>query len=120
MIRKMKALTLLAIFSCVATPVLSAGQPGITDTVFNKKFIYKLKPMMPLDQLAKIIGTEGQKVGEEKRSSPSTIRYHWSGGRESALDIKVAAGKVVDVTVTAPKKQKFSLGKNGELVELGN
>jgi hypothetical protein len=74
--------------------------------------------MMPPDQLVKIIGTEGKKIGEDKRSSPPAILYHWSGGRKSALDIKVAAGKVVDVIVTAPKQQKFSLGKNGELVEM--
>ncbi len=118
--RTLNMLALMVMFSCLSTPVISAGQPGKTDTVFNKKFIHKLKPMMPFDQLVNIVGTEGEKIGEDKHSSPPVMRYHWNGGRKSTLDIKVAAGKVVDVTVTAPKQQKFSLGKNGELVELGD
>ncbi len=117
MIKKITIFALLAMFSCVSMVAISAGQPGTTDTVFNRKFVQKLKPMMPYDQLVKIIGIEGAKVGEDKRSSPPKALYHWSGDRKSALDIKVVAGKVVDVTVTTPKKQKLSLGKNGELVE---
>ncbi len=112
-------LALLVMFSGMATAVFSAGQPGTTDTVFNRKFMYKLKPMMPYDQLVKIVGTEGAKVGEDKKSSPPKTMYHWNGDRKSTLDITIAAGKVVEAVVTAPKKHRFSLGKNGELVELG-
>jgi hypothetical protein len=120
MFKKMTTLALLVLFSCVPSLAISAGQPGTTDTVFNRKFIYKIKPMMPYEQLTKILGNQGKKVGEDKRSSTTKMIYHWNGGRKSALDIKVAAGKVVDVTVISPKKQKFSLGKSGELVDLGD
>jgi hypothetical protein len=119
MIKGITVLALSIIFSCVSSGEISAAQPGTTDTVFNRRFIQKLKPLMPYDQLVKIVGSEGTKVGDDKRSSPPTTSYHWNGERKSALDIKVAEGKVMDITVTAPKKQRFSLGKNGELVELG-
>ena len=118
MLKKMMMLVLLVVFSCLAIPAMSAGLPGTTDTVFNRRFIYKLKPMMPYDQMVKVIGIQGKKVGEDRRSpAPKTI-YHWNGARRSTLDIKVAAGRVVEVTVTSPKRQRYSLGKNGELVEL--
>jgi hypothetical protein len=115
---KITILAMLVMLASEATPALSAGQPGTTDTVFNKRFIHTLKPMMPYDQLVRMLGTAGTKVGEDKKSSPPKTMYHWNGKRKSALDIKVAAGKVVEAIVTAPKKQRFALGKNGELVEL--
>ena len=117
MFKKMIILALVVMFSCVSTTALSAGQPGTTDTVFNRRFIHKLKPMMPYDQLVKTIGAQGAKVGEDKRSSPPQTMYHWNGKRKSALDVKVAAGKVIALTVTTPKQQHLSLGKDGELVE---
>jgi len=120
MFRKMTSLAVLAMLSCVSTPAISAGQPGTTETVFNKKFIRKVKPMMPYGQLVKVIGTQGEIVGEEQRSSTPKMIYHWNGGRNSALESKVVAGKVVDITVVSPKEHKYSLRKNGELVELGD
>lgn len=118
MFKKMTMLALLAMFSCLSTPAISAEQPGTTDTVFNRRFIYKLKPMMPYAQLAAMIGKPGRKVGEDKSSPPPKAMYHWDGRRKSTLDIKVAVGRVVDLTVTSPKRQRFSLGKNGDLIEL--
>ena len=110
MFRKITALVLLIAVSCAA----SAGQPGTADIVFNRRFMEKLKPMMPLAQLVKMVGTEGTKSGEDKRSSPLTTSYHWNGERKSMLDIKVAEGKVVDATVTSPKNKKLSFGKTGD------
>ena len=92
----------------------------ITIGYYSRSGVLTLKPMMPYDQLLKIIGTQGMKVGEDRHSTPPVISYHWNGGRKSALDIKVAAGKIVDVIVISPKKQKYSLGKNGDLVDLGD
>ncbi len=113
-------LALLVLFSGIAPSAFAAGQPGTTDTVFNRKFMYTLKPMMPYEQLVKILGSEGAKVGEDKKSSPPKTMYRWNGDRKSALDVTVAGGKVVEAVVTAPKKHRFSLGKNGEVVELGD
>jgi hypothetical protein len=114
MIRKIKALGFLVIFLFAASETISAGQPGTADTVFNRRFMEKLKPMMPLAQLVKMVGTEGTKSGEDKRSVPPTTSYHWNGERKSLLDIKVANDKVVAATVTSPKNKKFSFEKKGE------
>ncbi len=116
--KTMTILALLVLFSGIAASAFSAGQPGTTETVFNRKFMYKLKPMMPYEQLVKILGSEGAKAGEDKKSSPPKMMYHWIGDRKSTLDVTVARGKVIEAVVTAPKKHRFSLGKNGELVEL--
>jgi len=113
MIKKV-LLAVVVVLTCLA-PAMSASLPGTTETVFNRRFVNKLKPMMPYNQLARMIG-QGQKVGEDRQRA--TAMYHWNGGRRSALDIAVAAGRVVNVTVTSPKKQKYGLGKKGELVEL--
>ena len=117
MLKKLTTLVIFLMLSCLAAA--SAGQPNSTDTVFNKKFVYRMKPRMPFELLAKIIGTKGKTLAEVK-DSQAPIGYHWDGGRKSALDAKVVAGKVVEVTVTTPKGKKYSLGKNGELVELGD
>ena len=101
-------------FLCLSTSALIAGQAGTTDTVFNRKLFEKIKPLMPYEQLVKIIGTEGSKTGGDKRSTVPTGLYHWDGGRKSTLDIKVDAGKVVDATVISPKQKKFSLGKKAD------
>ncbi len=115
--KTMTMLALLAMFSGMALSAFSAGQPGTSDTVFNRRFMSKLKPIMPYDQLVKIVGAEGAKVGEDKKSSPPKTMYRWNGDRRSTLDVTVAGGKVVEAVVIAPKKHRFSLGKNGELVE---
>ena len=60
MFKKMTITALLVIFSCLSISAMSAGQPGTTDTVFNRKFIYKLNPLMPYDQLVKIIGNQAE------------------------------------------------------------
>lgn len=114
MLMKTAIFAILVMFTCVSSEAISAGQPGTTDAVFNRRFMEKLKPMMPYDQLVKIIGTEGTKAGEGKRSATPVVIYHWNGARKTALDATVASGKVVDATVTSPKNKKFYLGKNGD------
>ena len=101
----------------VSTHVATAVQPGKTDTVFNKKFIQKLKPMMPYEQLVKTVGIAGIKTGETKTASSPVVSYHWSGGRDSALDVKTTAGKVVEATVLSPNKRKLSMDKTGKIVD---
>ena len=115
MVKKM-IISALVVFSCSA-PALAAGQPGTSDTVFNRRFAHKLKPAIPYEQLVRMVGVEGMKVREDRRASPSRTAYHWNGKRRSALDVTVAAGRVVEATVTGPKKQRFSLGKRGEVME---
>ncbi|MDD2852792.1 MAG: hypothetical protein PHY09_12955 [Desulfuromonadaceae bacterium] len=109
---KITVLALSVITLCLFSGMTYAGQPGTADMVFNRRFSEKLTPMMSYDQLVKSIGTEGAKVGEDKRSSPPALLYHWNGERKSALDARVAAGKVVEATVTSPKNKKFSINRS--------
>ena len=118
MIKKMTLFAVMAMLIFVASQVTAGAQPGKTDTVFNRRFIQKIKPMMSYEQLAKIIGTAGIKAGENKRTSPPVVSYHWDGDRGSALDVKTTAGKVVEAIMLSPKKRKYYLGKNGKIVEL--
>ncbi len=115
MFNKIVAIALLLALSCLSSPALAAGLPGSTDTVFNKKFVYKIKPLMPYEQLVTIAGGPGKKLSEGKGAAPTL--YHWDGARKTALDAKVEAGKVVEATVTSPKGKKFARGKKGELLE---
>jgi hypothetical protein len=120
MLKRMTVLLILLLLSSLASRATAAGQPGATDTVFNKKFIHKLKPMMPYEQLTSIVGAQGRKVAEDKSSATPTAIYHWDGERSSSLEARVAAGKVVVVRLVSPKGKKFSQGKKGELIELGD
>lgn len=121
MIKKIATLTAMIVLSfVVSSQVVSGSEPGKTTTVFNKKFIYRLKPMMPYEQLVKIIGSPGIKVGENKSSSAPAVRYHWNGGRGSVLNVTTVAGKLVDANMTSPNQRKFSLGKNGKIADLGD
>ena len=117
MIRKMTLFAVMAMLIFVALQVTAGVQPGKTDTVFNKRFIQKIKPMMSYEQLVKIIGTAGIKTGENKSTSTPVASYHWNGGRESALDVKTKAGKVVEATVLSPNKRKLSMDKTGKMVD---
>jgi hypothetical protein len=117
MIKKRTAALVLALLSCLASETIAASQPGTTDTVFNKKFIAKIKPMMPYDQLVKIVGSQGKKVGEGKDSAAAGS-YHWDGARKTVLDVKVVSGKVAEVTMRSPNRHKYALGKTGQLVDL--
>ena len=118
MIRKMTLFAVMAMLIFVASQVTAGVQPGRTDTVFNKRFIQKIKPMMSYEQLVKIIGTSGIKTGENKSTSTPVASYHWNGGRESALDVKTKAGKVVEATMFSPNKHKYSIDKNGKIMDM--
>jgi hypothetical protein len=121
MIKKIATLAVMIVLSSiVSSQVVSGSEPGKTTTVFNRKFIYRLKPMMPYEQLVKIIGSPGTKVEEHRSSSASVVRYHWDGGRRSVLNVTTVAGKLADATMTSPNQRKFSLGKNGKIADLGD
>ena len=81
--RKIALLALLMMFSVLCSAAISAGEPGTTETVFNKRFFYRIKRMMPYEQPVKDIGTPGRKTGEEKGSSQPIVSYRWDGGRKS-------------------------------------
>ncbi len=95
-----------------------SGQPGVTDTTFNRRFIPSIKPMMTYDQLVKLVGTPGVKVGDDRNSAPPTVQYRWRGGRDSVLTVRLANNKVVDATVLAPNKHTYLIRSNGEVADI--
>ena len=101
----------------VSAPLISAAQQGVTATVFNKRFIPTIKPMMSYDQLVKVIGAPGVKVAADKGG---TVSYRWNGGKKSVLNVRVAAGKVLDASMLAPNSHTYIIGKNGAVSERDN
>ncbi len=111
------AVTTLMFFTLQA----AAGQPaGVTGTVFNKRFIPNIRPMMSYDQIVRITGAQGAKVGESKAGSTSVSSYRWNGGRGSVLNVRLAGGKLVDATIKAPNGHTYAIGRDGKVSDLGD
>ncbi|NVN89460.1 MAG: hypothetical protein HXX11_02555 [Desulfuromonadales bacterium] len=102
---------------CVSPLQVTAAQPGVTTTVFNKRFIHALQPMMMYNQLVKQIGTAGVIVKERKGATSQLVHYHWDGGKRSALDATVVAGKVTEARMLAPNGNTYLFDKAGAITE---
>ena len=111
MAKRIKLFTVMAALCFISSQTTFAAQPGKTETVFNKRFIRNLKPMMPYEKLVTLIGTPGAAVRDRKDKSPGTVRYHWDGGKSSALNARFAAGKMLGATMLAPNGNSYSIGK---------
>ncbi len=110
--KKIKSLIFI-VSLCLLTFLMACNkQPESTETVFNKRFMPKVKPMMTYDELEKTIGKPGTVVKDADSSSPQIIHYHWDGGKRSALDARVEAGKLVDATLLAPNGNTYRIGEN--------
>jgi hypothetical protein len=97
---------------------LSAGaQPGVSDTRFNRRFLPTIKPMMTYEQIVKIVGAPGVKVGENRKTNPPTVQYRWNGGKGSVLTVRLGNNKMIDATVLAPNKNTYLIRSNGQIVE---
>lgn len=107
--------TLLAgTFSCIH----AGNQPGATEVVFNRRFIPSLKPGMTYDQIAKLAGAAGSKMGEDNSAKPAILQYRWRGGRNSALTARFRENKMVDATVLAPNGHVYQVQNNGQTVDI--
>lgn len=109
-----KAVVVSLALALVSTQLVTAAQPGVTSTAFNKRFIPTIKPMMTYDQLVRIIGTPGVKVSSDKTG---TAVYRWNGGKRSSLSVRVAGGRVVDASMQAPNTHTYQIGRNGAVSE---
>jgi hypothetical protein len=94
-----------------------AGQPGVTETRFNRRFIPSIKPNMTYEQLVKLVGTHGVKIAEDRKVSPSTVQYRWNGGKNSVLTVRMGSNRLIDATVLAPNRHTYLIKKTGEVVE---
>lgn len=109
-------LVLAVLVVCVSSLSARAAQPGVTATVFNKRFIHALQPMISYDQLAKQIGTAGL-IMERKSGASQFIHYHWDGGKHSSLDAVIVAGKLAEARMLAPNGSTYLFHKNGAITE---
>lgn len=105
------------IFAGAYTQIIAAGQPGVTETIFNRRFIPTVKPQMTYDQIEKMAGASGAKVSEDKKAAPPMIQYRWKGGRNSVLTVRFRGNKMIDATVLVPNGRAYEIRSNGEVVE---
>lgn len=108
-------LFLTVISVSAASDKLQSGQAGIT---FDKAFLQSIKAVMIYERIVKIVGVPPVKVGESSIKMPGE-KYHWSGMDNTAFNILVVAGKVVEANVMTPEKIIIILDGYGEINELG-
>jgi hypothetical protein len=120
--RYVKKLFLLAFFTVVflgCNQQSSATDPGTTSTVFNKRLMPNIKPMLAYAQIATLAGAPGVKIGESKKTSPPTVQYRWKGGKDSVLIARFASNRMVDATIQVPNGKTFAIRDNGEIADMG-
>jgi hypothetical protein len=106
-----------AVLLCASAQLIRAAQPGVTETRFNRKFLPTIKPMMTYEQIVRIVGTPGVKVGEDGKTSPPTVLYRWKGGKDSLLTVRIGNNRMISATVVVPNGQIYLIKNNGEIVE---
>lgn len=110
------AYLILTVISALAAPdKIQTGQAGMT---FDKAFLQSIKNVMLYERIVKIVGVQPVKVGESSIKIPGE-KYHWSGRENTAFNIWVISGKVVEANVVTPEKRIVILDGNGEINELG-
>jgi hypothetical protein len=105
---------LAAMFTCA----FAGNPPGVTSTIFNRRFIPTLKPQLSYEQLVKMAGASGEKLGESKDASSKVVNYRWKGGRDSVLIVKLRDNKMVEATVLAPNGHTYKIQSNGEVTDI--
>jgi hypothetical protein len=106
---------LVAMFTCA----FAGNPPGVTETVFNRRFIPTLKPQLSYEQIVKMAGgVPGEKIGEGKEASSKILRYRWKGGRDSVLTVKLRDNRMVEAAVLAPNGHTYKIQGNGEVTDM--
>ncbi len=123
-----KCVSLMAVISCllalnvILSPAVGNAASGQADQVFDKAFLQSVKDVLTYEQLVKIVGVQGKKVGSNSLKIPGD-KYHWNGREHSSFNIRVNAGKVIDANVVTPDGRIISLDKSlegsGEVHDLG-
>jgi len=101
--------------ACFAVPASAAGQ---ADKIFDRTFLQSIRSGLRYEQVVKIVGVPGTKVGTDSIKIPGE-KYHWGGRKNSSFNIRVSSGKVVDANVVTPDGRILSLEGNGVIVDLG-
>lgn len=99
--------------SVVISPAVSKAASGQADKVFDKAFLQSVKDVQSYEQIVRIVGVQGVKVGSDSLKIPGD-KYHWNGWEHSSFNIRVNAGKVIDANVVTPDGRILSLDKSLE------
>jgi len=91
---------------------------GQADRIFNRAFLELIKNVQLYEQIVKIVGVRGVKVGNNTLKIPGE-KYHWKGRDNSSFNIRVNSGKIIDANVVAPGGNILSLEGNGEITDYG-
>ncbi len=79
----------MAVVSCLFvsdtlfSPAVSNAASVQADKVFDKAFLQSVKDVLMYEQLVRIVGVHGEKVGSDSLKIPGD-KYHWNG-RESVM-----------------------------------
>jgi hypothetical protein len=73
---------------------------------------------MTYEEIEKIAGAPGVKIGEDNNASPTTVQYRWNGGRNSVLTVKFGNNRMIDATVLAPNGHTYLIPNSGEISDI--
>ncbi|MDA8428270.1 MAG: hypothetical protein M0T70_03340 [Geobacteraceae bacterium] len=123
-----KCLSIMTVVACLfvsgtlLSPAVGNAASGRADKVFDKAFLQSVKDVVSYEQVVRIVGVQGEKVGSDSLKIPGD-KYHWNGRENSSFNIRVNAGRVIDANVVTPDGRIISLDKSlegsGEVHDLG-
>ena len=114
----MVLISCLFIFVANLYAEVNTVKSGQADKTFDKAFLQSIKSVLLYEQIVKIVGVQGVKVGGNSIKIPGE-KYHWNGRENSSFNIRVSSGKLVDANVVTPEGRILSLEGNGEVIDLG-
>lgn len=113
----------LLVLNIIVFPAVGNAASGQADKVFDKAFLQSVRDVLSYEQIVRIVGVLGVKVGSDSLKIPGD-KYHWSGRENSSFNIRINAGKVIDANVVTPDGRIITLDKSldggGEIKELRN
>lgn len=113
-----RILFVMLLAAMLASAALAGNPLGVTETVFNRRFIPTLKPQFSYEQIVKMAGTPGEKLAEIKEGASKVANYRWKGGRDSVLTVKLRDNKMVEATVLAPNGHTYKIQSNGQVADI--
>jgi hypothetical protein len=115
-------ITCLFVYNVILSSAVGNAASGQADKVFDKAFLQSIKDVVSYEQLVRIVGVQGEKVGSNFLKIPGD-KYHWNGREHSSFNIRISAGKLIDANVVTPDGRIISLDKSlegsGEVTDYG-